>query len=403
MVGVCSAYYLAQAGWDVTLVEQGDIAAGCSYGNAGMIVPSHSIPLAAPGVWLQGLKWMLNPESPFYIKPQFSGDLIAWLWKFRGACNETHVRQAAPVIRDLSYASLTLFRELAAIEGFEFGYRQDGVLTVFRTEKGYEDGVKEAAFLTENRIPTKVLDAAGARKLEPTLGPSVVGGILCPDDGHLIPDAFVRGLASIAERMGVRMLTTTEVLGFRTTGPRIVAVETTRGDIEPGEVVLAAGAWSAQLATPLGLHLPIQAAKGYSVTYQRPPEAPRRPLILGEARAGVVPMPTTLRFAGTLELAGLDLSIDRRRVNAIVRSAGSYLTCAEGLKPIEIWRGFRPCTPDGLPLVGRTERFDNLIVAAGHAMIGMSLGPITGKLVYQLVGGEKPMVDLSAVKPERFG
>jgi D-amino-acid dehydrogenase len=402
VIGVCTAYYLARAGWDVSLVERDDICTGCSYGNGGLIVPSHSIPLAAPGVWLQGLRWMFSPESPFYIKPRLSRDLLAWLWRFRRACNMTHVRRAMPVIRDLSYASLTLFRELAAINGFEFGYRQDGTLAILRTERGYEDAVKKAHLLGEVGIPTKVLNGADTRSLEPSLLPGVVGGIQFPDDAHLIPDMFVKGLAGIAERMGVQIRVGTEVLGFRITGRRIVAVETTRGDIESGEVVLAAGAWSSRLAAALHLHVPIQAAKGYGVVYQRLPNAPKIPLMLREARVGVTPMGNTLRFAGTLELAGLDFSIDRRRVGAIMRSASSYIAGLDGLKPIEIWRGFRPCTPDGLPLLGRTERFDNLIIATGHAMIGVSLGPITGKLVSQLVCGETPMVDLRALNPERF-
>lgn len=403
VIGVCSAYYLARAGWDVTLVEKGDICAGSSYGNGGLVVPSHSVPLAAPGVWLKGLRWMLSPESPFYIKPRLSPELMSWLWHFRRFCNPEHVRRALPVIRDLSYASLALFRELAAIEGFEFGYHQDGVLAIFRTEKGYEEGLKEARLLSEGGVATKVLDAAAAGALEPGLAPGVVGGILFPEDAHLIPDVFVRGLAAIVERMGVRLRTGTEVLGFRSAGQRIVAVETTRGDLQAGEVVLAAGAWSPGLAAALKLHVPIQPAKGYSITYRRPPGGPRLPLILGEARVGVTPMGQTLRLAGTLELAGLDLTINRRRVKAIVRSAGPYLVGAGDLELLEIWRGLRPCTPDGLPIIGRSPRFENLILATGHAMIGLSLGPVTGKVVAQVAAAEPPLVDVRALRPERFG
>ncbi len=403
VIGICSAYYLARAGWDVTLVEKDDICAGSSYGNGGLVVPSHSVPLAAPGVWLKGLRWMLSPESPFYIKPRLSPELMSWLWRFRRFCNPEHVRRALPVLRDLSYASLALFRELAAIEGFEFGYHQDGALAVFRTEKGYEEGLKEARLLSEGGVATKILDAGAAGALEPGLAPGVVGGILFPDDAHLIPDAFVRGLAAIVERMGVRLRTGTEVLGFRRAGPRIVAVETTRGDLQAGEVVLAAGAWSPGLAAALKLRVPIQPAKGYSVTYRRPPGGPRLPLILGEARVGVTPMGETLRLAGTLELAGLDFSINRRRVNAIVRSAGPYLVGAGDLELLEIWRGLRPCTPDGLPIIGRSPRFENLILATGHAMIGVSLGPVTGKVVAQVAGAEPPLADVSALRPERFG
>lgn len=402
VIGVCSAHYLSHAGFRVTLLEKADICEGSSYGNGGLVVPSHCIPLAAPGVWIKGLKWMWNPESPFYIKPRLDPALVAWLWKFRAACTADHVARAVPLLRDLSFESLALFRELAATEGLEFAYRQDGALAVFRTEAGYEAAVREAKVLGAAGIASKLLDGAEARALEPSLQPSVLGGILFPEDAHLIPDRFVKGLARLAEANGVSIRRETEVLGFRTRGRRILAVETTRGDVEADEVVLAAGSWSPGLGRALGLALPIQPAKGYSVTYPRPDDGPGRPLILAEAKAGVTPMGKRLRFAGTLELAGLDFAIDRRRVNAIVRSAAQYIRGVDQLRLLEIWRGLRPCTPDGLPILGRSERFENLILATGHAMIGVSLGPVTGKLVAQLCAREQPMIDLRALRAERF-
>jgi D-amino-acid dehydrogenase len=306
-----------------------------------------------------------------------------------------------PLLRDLSYASRRLFQELAGIDGFDFGYREDGMLTVFRTAKGYEEGIKEAHLLREGGISLRILGAADAQSLEPTLVPDIVGGVLYPDDASLVPDVFVKGLAGISQRMGVQVRAETEVLGFKIAGDMIVAIETTRGDIEPGQVVLAGGSWSAGLAATLGLRLPIQAGKGYSVTYHRPHVSPRIPMIMAEAKVGVTPMGASLRLGGTLELAGLDFSINRRRVDAVVRSVMSYLRL-EDLKVREIWRGLRPLTPDGLPIVGRPRRFGNLIIATGHAMLGISLGPITGKLVSQLAQGEEPMVDLSALAPDRF-
>ena len=402
VVGVCSAHYLSRAGFQVTLLEKGDVCAGSSYGNGGLVVPSHCIPLAVPGVWLKGLKWMWDPESPFYIKPRLDPKLAAWLWRFRAACTEAHVRRAVPLLRELSYASLALFGELAATPGLDFGYRQDGALGVYRTEPGWEAAVRDASRLGQAGVATKILDGAGARELEPSLLPGVVGAVLFPDDAHMIPDRFVRGLARLAETGGVRVQTDTEVLGFRTRGRRIVAVETTRGDVEADDVVLAAGSWSPGLGRALGLDLPIQPAKGYSVTYARPADGPRIPLMLGEAKAGVTPMGEMLRFAGTLELAGLDFSINRRRVNAIVRSAGQYVRGVDRLRMLEIWRGLRPCTPDGLPLLGRSERIENLVLATGHAMIGVSLGPVTGKLVAQLCAREEPAIDLALLRPERF-
>lgn len=402
VIGVCAAYYLARDGVTVTLVEKGDIAAGSSYGNAGLVVPSHSIPLAAPGVWWKGLRWMANPESPLYIKPRLDGELLRWLLRFRAACTESHLHRAVPLLRDLGYESRALYRELAKVAGLDFGYRENGVLQVFRTEKGLAEGVHEAEVLTSAGIPVRPLDAAAARALEPALALSVVGAVLFADDAQLVPDAFVTGLAHVAEKLGVQVRRSTEVIGVRMAGSRIVAVETTRGDLEADAIVLAAGSWSADLVRPLGLRLPVQPAKGYSVTYRRPPAGPWIPLLLGEAKMAVTPMGDTLRFAGTLELAGLDLSINRRRVDALVRSARHYLAGVDPLESIEVWRGLRPCTPDGLPIVGRPAGLQNLLVATGHAMIGMSLGPITGRLVAQLVSGEPPSIDVVALSPDRF-
>jgi D-amino-acid dehydrogenase len=403
VIGVASAYYLAREGAAVTLVEKDDICAGSSYGNAGLVVPSHSIPLAAPGVLWKGLKWMLDPTSPFYIKPRLDRDLLAWLWKFRGACTAAHVARSLPVLRDLGHASLRLYRELAALDGLDAAFEQKGVLAVFRTAAAFDEGRHEAELMARNGLAVTVLDGAGARAAEPSVGPDVIGALRFPDDAHLVPDVFVTGLARRAASLGARVRRGTEVLGFETAGRRVRAVETTRGTIEPGEVVLAAGAWSPGLARALGLRLPVQPAKGYSLTFRRPPDGPAMPLLLGEARMAVTPMGGWLRFAGTLELAGLDLAIDRRRVEAVRQAPARYLRLPSDLPLVEIWRGLRPCTPDGLPVIGRSARLDNLILATGHAMIGLSLGPVTGKLVAQLATGAPPLLDLAPLRPERFG
>jgi D-amino-acid dehydrogenase len=401
VIGVCSAYYLACLGCGVTLVEQGSVGDACSYGNAGLLVPSHSVPLAAPGIPLKALKWMLNPESPFYIKPRLSWNLLRWLWSFARACTPRRATKAIPIIRDLSLASFGLYRELAGLEGLEFGFHADGALMLFRTEEGYREGLQEARLLAQWGLRTEILDGQSAHRLEPSLLPDLVGAVFYRDDGHVTPWLFVRGLASVAECKGARILKATQVFGFRTSGRRIVAVETTKGTFEADVIVLAAGSWTPQLASQLHLQIPIQAAKGYSLTYEQP-GFPKIPLLLAEAKVGVTPMGKWLRFAGTLELGGLDSSIERRRVEAIRVGVRHYITGTDDLKLVEIWRGLRPCTPDGLPIIGWSGRFENLIIATGHAMLGISLGPITGKLVSQLASHEEPSVDLSLLSPERF-
>ncbi len=400
IIGVCSAYYLAERGVKVTLVERNEICSGASYGNAGLIVPSHSVPLSAPGIVAKGLKWLLNPESPLYIRFRLDFDLLAWLWKFWNSCTEEHVRKSLPLLIALQRESLDLFKQFAS-EGLAFGFQQKGTMTVFNTKQAFEDGVKEAELLSEHGLTSEILTAEKAREKEPLLSERIVGGIYFPGDAHLDPAAFVASLAEQARQKGVNILTHTEVTELKTSGRRIISVRTNKGDWEADTVVLAAGAWSPSLTRPLDIKLPIQPAKGYSITIQNPDQTPSLPLMLSEVRVAVTPLNGRLRFGGTLELAGLDLSVNQRRVNAIRTGASQYLPRIKGERE-EIWRGLRPCTPDGLPVIGRPSNLDNLFIASGHGILGISLGPITGKIIAQMVCSETLDYDMKLLSPDRF-
>lgn len=403
-IGICSAYYLRRQGRRVSVVDQGDICSGSSYGNAGMIVPSYCIPLPAPGVISKALKWMINPESPFYIKPRFDLGLISWLWKFRGACNEQRLQRSMPALRALSLASSRLFDELGAIEGIDFGYEKRGLLELFRTRKGFKGGMQDARLLTKSGIEVQVLTSGDIRDMLSGLRTKAFGGLYFPWDKHLIPHRFVRELAAHIAEMGAELMPFCEVIGIETSDRRITGIQTTRGEIHADQVVLAGGAWSPAITRDLNLKLAIQPAKGYSVTFKRPPNWPTLPLGLGEARVIVTPMGDSLRVAGTLELAGMDLTVNRRRVQAILKKVPEFLPDlqSEKLDLMEIWRGLRPCTPDGLPYIGRPRAYNNLVVACGHAMLGISLAPITGKLVSELTVHAQPSLDPAAFRIERF-
>ena len=345
---------------------------------------------------------MLDPESPFFIKPRFDRALWSWLIRFRNASSEEGVRQAIPVLRDLLQASRTLFDEWTSLDGMDCAYEKKGVLYIFRTEHGLKEGRKESRLLSEFGIRSSILDEAHVRELVPQLRPGLAGAAQFPDDAHLDPQLFVTGLARQAQSRGAVFLEQTEALGFETAGHRITAVRTTRGDFRPDQVVLATGSWSPDTARDLRLNIPIQPAKGYSLTFKRPVNCPSIPLILAEARIGVTPMGSHLRFAGTLELAGMDFSINQRRVEAIRRAAVAHIEGLEDLELVEIWRGMRPATPDGLPILGRSKKWNNLVIAAGHAMIGVSLGPISGEITARLTCGEETMFDLEPLRQERF-
>ena len=402
VIGVCSAYYLAEKGVQVTLIEKDEIGSGCSYGNGGLIVPSHAVPLASPGALGDGLRWMLDAESPFYIKPRWDLNLFRWLARFVLASTHARMERSIPVLRDLLFASGALYEELSKKGGFDFGFEGRGSLLVCLSKEALERERRETHLFEQFKIPVSMVNREEALELEPALSLSIAGGVFYPRDGKIDPHRFVVGLAEKAQGLGTQVWTKTEAMEFESARGQITKVHTTRGEFTPKQVILASGSWSPGVARALRLRIPIQAAKGYSVTVENPPVTPKLPLLFSEARVVVNPLGHALRIAGTLELAGMDFSFNSRRVRAIQQSSASYLPGLAEAKVIEIWRGLRPCTPDGLPIISRVKRFENLIVAAGHAMLGMSLGPITGKLVSQLVHAEKTEVEISALSADRF-
>ena len=402
IIGMSAAYYLARQGTAVTVIDKGEMGSGSSYGNAGLICPCHSTPIAAPGVLTQGLKWLLDGESPFYIKPRLDRGLLSWLWQFRSYCNQEAFDTAVPLLRDMQRASLAQYQEIIDREQLACNFATHGGLLLYNTEEGLAHGVQEAHHLQRFGLQISVLDGDAARTLEPAIHPAVLGAVHLEEDAFITPHLFVQGLAQAAANHGAALLPRTEVLNFDRQDGRISAVHTTRGPFHPRQVILAAGAWSPLIARELDLSLPLQPAKGYSITVERPENAPHKYLYLGEAHVAVTPMGSWLRYAGTLELAGYDFSINQRRVKAILRAASSYLTPAEEPEIVEIWRGMRPCMPDGLPVIGRARQPDNLLIGTGHSTLGFSMGPITGQLLAELVLEKRPSLPLHPFHLERF-
>lgn len=395
VIGLSAACECARRGHRVTVIEKARARRGASFGNAGMIVPSHFIPLAAPGMVALGLKWMWNPESPFYIQPRLDWELIAWAWRFWRASTRERVERAAPLLRDLHLASRAAYEQIAD----ECGLVRKGLLMLCKTQHALDEEAHTAAKARELGLPAEVLDAQQTAALDPGVTMDVVGSVHFPRDCHLQPERYV---AAMERRIGP--LVDAEVTGWRRDGARLVAVETTSGEIAGDEFVLAGGAWSSALVRELGLRLPMQAGKGYSLTLPQPVELPQICSILTEARVAVTPMGGALRVGGTMEIAGLDERISARRVAGIVNALPRYYPHfrREHFDGIEPWRGLRPCSPDGLPYLGRTRAAENLILATGHAMMGLSLAPVTGDLVAQIVDREPPRYDLTLLSPDRY-
>ena len=401
VIGLSTALYCARRGMKVTVIEKNPRQRdGCSFGNAGMIVPSHFIPLAAPGMVQLGLKWMWNPESPFYIKPRLDADLMSWGLHFWKAATKARVEAAAPVLRDLSLLSRECFETL----GLDFGLVKRGLLMLCKKQQTLDEEAHMAEKANALGIPAEVLDAKATTALDPAVTMDVIGSVFFPKDCHLSPSRFIAALETELERLGVEMLWETEVRGFEVEGGALKAVKTSRGQVEGQEVVLCGGVWSAQLAKELDLKLPMQAGKGYSLTLANPKQLPELCSICTEARLAVTPMNGTLRVGGTMEMAGTDESITLRRVRGITRAFPQYFPAFEekDFAKVKPWSGLRPVSPDGMPYIGRTQRWKNLTVATGHAMMGLSLAPATGKIVAELLSGENSPVNLDLMSPDRF-
>jgi D-amino-acid dehydrogenase len=408
IIGASCAYYLARDGRAVTLIEREDAVCpvgASSYANAGLVMPSDPVPLASPGVLGQGMKWLFDSASPLYIKPRLSPALVRWLLGFAAASREAPMKRGMPVLRALGVEGLKAFDEICASGALDAGYKHTGILSLYLSEKALEGAAAGAEPMKrEFGVEAQVWDAAAVHDRVPAALPDVVGGVYTAEDGHVDPRALTRGLARMAEEAGATVLTATEALGFTRERRRITGVMTTNGMMRAGTVVLAAGVWSRRLARGLGVPLPLEPAKGYSVTVRRPDGVPDDlALYLPEGHACVTPFGDGLRFAGTLELSGMNDRVLTNRVAAIRRGAGRYFAGAEAAPPVALWRGLRPMSPDGLPMIGRPKKYDNLVVATGHCMNGINYGPITGKLVAEVVAGRTPSVDLARLTPDRYG
>jgi D-amino-acid dehydrogenase len=405
VIGLCTAYYCARKGHRVTVLDRvAETHEGCSYGNAGLVVPSHFIPLAAPGVVGQALKWMWNPESPFYVKPRLDFELFSWGWKFMQAATAAHVERSAPLLRDLNYASLALFEELTTLPGEDFGLTKKGLLMLCRTQAMLDKESKFAERARQLGVPAQMLDAKQTAALEPTVPMNIAGAVLFPKDCHLTPGRFMATLKQECARLKVKLCWNTEVTGWRVKAGRIDAITAGAQDFAAEEFVLGGGSWSPLVARELELRIPMQAGKGYSFTLPQPRQLPQLCHILTEARIAATPMSGALRFGGTMEIAGLNEEINPARVRGIISAVPQYYPefTAADFKAVKPWAGLRPVSPDGLPYVGRTTKYTNLSIATGHAMMGLSLGPITGQLMARVVSGEKPEIDLAPLSPDRY-
>lgn len=406
IVGLSSAYYLQQSGHEVTVIDKTDMSSNCSYGNAGYVCPSHFVPLATPGIVKQGLKWMWNSRSPFYVQPRLSWSLIDWGMKFMKVATPEHVERSAIPLRDIAIISKKMYEEWTALPQFRFAYERKGLLEIFQTdtggdhakhmlEKANELGLTDTVLLSKEQ-----LDA-----LEPQTRIVAKGAVHFQCDAHLYPNKLMQQLLADLRQKGVRLLGNEEVTGFENSQGRITKVKTAKAVYDADAIVLSSGSWSRELAAKMDLKIPLVAGRGYSVTLEDSPYKLNHPAVLIEGRVALTPMDgNKIRFGGTMEITSTDTPPRMSRVQGVLEAVERFFPDFTIPMPTmdKVWYGFRPCSADGLPYLGRTAKWKNVVVATGHAMVGLSLGAGTGKIVSEILNEEKPSMDIAPFDPDRF-
>ncbi len=402
VIGLACAHYLLQAGRSVRILERGRVGAGTSHGNCGTITPSHAPPLAAPGMIAKGLKWMLLPDAPLYIKPRLDLSLAQWLWHLAARCNPEDWRRTALAKAELLNTSRRLIEQLVAEHRLDCEFEATGLRYVYREPEEFDRACAELPALMQFGIQAQVLDAKALAIDEPALLPDMAGAIHFPNDAHLRPDGFTRELARIVREQGGVIEENAEVTGFDRDGGQIRSCMTAQGERSGRQMLMALGPWSPRMVRQLGLRLPIQPGKGYSITYSRPTLAPRIPLVLKERSVCVTAWASGFRLGSTMEFSGYDDSLNETRLQALERAAREYLREPAGPEKREQWFGWRPMTYDDLPILGRAPGYENLWLATGHGMMGMGMSAITGEQMTRLICGRAPLIDPAPCRPERF-
>jgi D-amino-acid dehydrogenase len=403
VIGASCAYYLARSGWSVTVLDRGAFGKGCSHGNCGFVCPSHVLPLAVPGAVRGALKALLSRNAPFTIRPRLDPALWAWLIRFAGRCNARDMMDAGRALQALLNSSRALYDQLMKEEPFDCEWQARGMLVVFLHREAMEHHAETDRLLRESfDMGAERIDGDRLTEVEPALKPGLAGGWLYKCDAHLRPDRLMTSWRRVLAARGVTIRERCEVTGLAREAGRARAVVTPQGEVVGDVFVIATGAWTPQLSDDLGCRVPIQPGKGYSITMPRPATCPTMPLIFDEHRVAVTPWSSGYRLGSTMEFAGYDKSIDPRRLELLREGARPYLREPYCDPVQEEWYGWRPMTSDSKPIIGRTPALGNVLIAAGHNMIGVATATATGKLVAELLSGDRPHIDPAPFAVTRF-
>ncbi len=405
IIGLSSAYYLRRANCEVTVLDQGDFLDNCSHGNMGYLSPSHYIPLASPGKVRQGLKWMFNAQSPFYIHPSLNPDLMDWGFKFLRNANAAHTERSAVPLRDIMLLSQQEYSSWSALPEFDFEIQNKGLLEIFRTPAAQDSSASIVELGNRLELDVELLDKNQLQQLEPGIALSALGAIHFKCDAHVYPNRLMQNLRDVLKQQGVRFLPNSKVEQLECSGGKVQRVRVGEEELEADQVVLAAGSWSKKLAASVGVSFPLMPGRGYSFDIENGDFQLNHPAILMERSVAITPLSASaMRFGGTMEVTPIGTPPRQSRVQGIVNSVNEYFPAAQLKAPPleEVWFGYRPCSADGLPYIGRTKNCSNLLIATGHSMLGLAMGAGTGKLVMELATGQTPSIELKPFEVERF-
>ena len=403
VIGLACAHYLVKAGRRVTVLDQGAIGGACSHGNCGYVSPSHVLPLTEPGMVTTAIKSLLKKDAPFRVRPRLDFGLLKWFWNFARRCNYDDMMAAAPAIQNLLLSSVELYEELIAGEGLDCEWERSGMLFVYRSKQKFEDFDRTNVLLRDQfNAGARRMEAEELEAFEPALQPGMAGAWFYEEDRHLRPDKLMSEWRRILSDKGVEFREQCRVSGFARSGASASAVQSDAGGVTADEFIVATGAWAPQLEDQLGCRLPIQPGKGYSITMARPPQCPKRPMIFPEIKVAITPWPSGYRIGSTMEFAGYDTTLRPERLELLRRGAARYLIEPHGESVTETWYGWRPMTWDSVPIIDRSPSMENVLIATGHNMLGVSMATATGKMVAELIAGETPHIAVEPYSVRRF-
>ena len=402
-IGIACAHYLRGDGHDVTVIDRGTVGGACSHANCGFLVPSHILPLTEPGAIRAGLKSLFQPRAAFRVTPQLRPALYRWMFEFGRRCTHRQMLKTAAILNDILQASMVEYEQLLSDASLQCEWHDDGMLFVFRTDEALQEfGRTDAMLADEFGLAARYIDGSGLPDFEPALRDDLAGGYYYEDDSHLRPDKLNATWSRRLTESGVAFVEDCRVESVHIRGGQVSGLRTSKGPMQADRYVFATGAWSGEFEAALGCRIPVEPGKGYSVTMTRPEIMPGRPMLVPEKHIGITPFDSSYRIASMMEFAGFDDSIPRSRIEQLKDSARPYLKTPEGPVEEDTWYGWRPMTWDSLPIIGRVPRLSNALLATGHNMLGLSLAPMTGKAIADLVAERPSKLPLDALSPARF-